>query len=371
MTSASAWLAALATLLCWMHIGRADAQVGNATPAARLEVRAAPECTTQQDVASRVLARAPRIRFRDDPAAFAVRADFTILRKDEVVGDLVMAGPAAKPSLRRVVARSCDEAADAISLIIAVTLDPTSAGAVGMAAGRNEASASTGAPSTGATPAGASAPASLPPPPVATAAPAPTSNASPPDSAVAGRRAGPSSFAPLASRPRIGVDLAAQSFFGAAPDFMPGVALYALAALDREALFSPAVLLGITHAWRTGLAEPGGTASFMLDATTLDLCAVRLRSGAIEVRACGSGLLGLLSSSGADTRAPASRSRPFVVVGAAAILSADLGSVLAVSARLTAGATLVRDSFEFGPAQFYQVAPVSVSGSLGFGIRLP
>jgi hypothetical protein len=379
MISASAWLAALASLLLWVHIGRADTPLGIPTPAAHLDVRATPECTSQKDIASRVLARAPRIRLAEDPpqrlaplsgeraepTAFAVRAEFTVLRSGEVVGELVMAGPMAKPSFRRVVARSCDEAADAIALIIAVTLDPTSAGAAGAATGRGEASASTGAPA-----AGASATAGAPPPAVVKPAP---SSAEPPAAAIpaAVGRVERSSSALPAARGRIGIDLAAQSFFGPAPDFMPGVALYAVGALDRDALFSPAMVLGATHAWRTGLAEPGGTASFTLDATTLDLCAVRLRSAAIEARACGSALLGLLSSSGADTRAPASRSRPFVVAGAAAILTADLGSVFALSGRLTAGATLVRDSFEFGPAIFYRAAPICVSGSVGVGVRLP
>jgi len=35
------------------------------------------------------------------------------------------------------------------------------------------------------------------------------------------------------------------------------------------------------------------------------------------------------------------------------------------------GATLVRDSFEFGSTIFYQAGPITTSASLGIGARLP
>jgi hypothetical protein len=135
---------------------------------------------------------------------------------------------------------------------------------------------------------------------------------------------------------------------------MPGISVYAIAALDRDALWSPAIMVGVTHAWRNSLAEPGGTASFTLDAASLDTCALRLRLSVIEARACGSALVGRLSARGDNTSAPATVARPFVTIGGAAVLTAGLGSIVELSARLGAGLTLLRDSYEFAPTIFYR-----------------
>jgi hypothetical protein len=378
MTSASARLAALAALLVWMQTGltrSARAASGPAATVARLEVRAAPDCASRQDLAARVLARSPGVRFVDDGAALTIRADFAALRDGEVVVELVIVGRGAGQSSRRLVARSCDEAADAIALIIAVTLNPTSNPSVaGPDAGASREEEEVGVPSGGPS-ASASAAPTAPPTPAAPSAAEATEQApavAKGQETATARRVEPTSPTPsTVVRPRIGADVAVQSFLGASPEVMPGVAVYAYAALDRAALWSPAIVLGATHAWRTGLPEPGGTASFALDAGTLDACAVRARLSVIEARACASTLVGLLSISGSETRAPAATARPFVVAGAAAILTADLGSILSLSARLTAGATIVRDSFEFTPVVFYRAPPVSLSAGLGIGVHVP
>ena len=63
---------------------------------------------------------------------------------------------------------------------------------------------------------------------------------------------------------------------------MPGVAAYAIATMDRDTLWSPAIALGVLHAWRSDLPEPGGSASFSLDAATVDACVLRLRASTRE-----------------------------------------------------------------------------------------
>ena len=45
-----------------------------------------------------------------------------------------------------------------------------------------------------------------------------------------------------------------------------------MAALDRDELWSPAVVLGAMHAWRSGFVEAGGTAAFTLDVAYLIQC---------------------------------------------------------------------------------------------------
>jgi hypothetical protein len=152
---------------------------------------------------------------------------------------------------------------------------------------------------------------------------------------------------------------------------MPGVAVYVVAALNRDAPWSPALFLGGTHAWTTDLTEPGGTAAFTLDALSLDACALRAAASVFDARACANTVVGQLTSTGSTTRNPATAARPFAVAGVATILTVRLLPPLELSARLAAGATLVRDSFEFTPVVFYRAAPVTLSGSLGLGVRWP
>jgi hypothetical protein len=149
---------------------------------------------------------------------------------------------------------------------------------------------------------------------------------------------------------------------------MPGISLYAFGALDRSGLWSPALMLGITHAWRNGLREKGGTASFLFDAASLDACILRVRMSVVEARPCVSALVGRLAASGSQTTAAAAASRPFATLGGAAVLTADLGSMLELSLRLGVGATLVRDSYEFQPTVFHRAASVTTQASLGIGM---
>jgi hypothetical protein len=106
-----------------------------------------------------------------------------------------------------------------------------------------------------------------------------------------------------------------QTIFGPAPAVMPGVALTGMIALDRDSVWSPALFVGATHAWRNDLPEPGGAASFALDAASVDACPLRLAWSLLVTRPCVSGLVGRMASSvDACPRRPAppARSRPRV-----------------------------------------------------------
>jgi hypothetical protein len=152
---------------------------------------------------------------------------------------------------------------------------------------------------------------------------------------------------------------------------MPAVAAYLVAAVDRDTWWAPAIVVGATHSWITGIQRPGGSAAFFLDAGSLDACPITAHASFLEARACVSALGGALTSSGRETVRPGGRTRPFVLAGAAAIVTARLGSVFVLVARLAGGATLIRDSYEFAPPAFYRAAPVTGSGSLGLGVRWP
>jgi hypothetical protein len=152
---------------------------------------------------------------------------------------------------------------------------------------------------------------------------------------------------------------------------MPAAAVHVIAGLERPSVLSPAVALGATHAWRAGVVEQGGTAVFLLDAATLDACPLRVELAPITARPCGAALVGRLSAAGRKTRdAPGSVDRPFGVVGASLLLTADWGSIVKPVVRAAAGVNLVRDSFTFTPVVFHRVPATTASLSLGLSIRL-
>jgi len=335
-----------------------------ATPtAARLEVDAASGCATRADLVTRVRARSPRVSFVDDADALVVRAQFSTLPSGGASGELTLTRPGTKPVSRRVTAQSCAEAVDALALMIAVTLDPTtvdphgSATAAGSAgttgASKDESKGSARDENAQPLRPGASTPVPSRTTPEAEPEPEPTPEPS------------------LPSRPRFGAELAFQSFFGPTPGIMPGIALYVMAGVDRPALFSPVVLLGGTHAWRTA-EEERGTATFLFDAASFDACPFRWVWQRVEARPCGSVLVGRLSARASETRnAPGEIARPFWVVGGAALVTVEIAWALEASARVGVGANLVRDSFVFTPDTFHEVPPVTVAGSVGVGMRLP
>ena len=201
-----------------------------------------------------------RRRRRSTPSVVVTSA-----RPGNVVAELVLATPGTEQPPRRFVARSCAEAADAIALIIAVTLDPTL---------KRNAADTSGASST------AEGGADRAPPPAEKPADRSTAAAaSPAASAARHRRSRRRRPRRLPARRQFGASVAGQTIFGPAPAVMPGIAIYGMAALERDGVWSPALFLGATHVWRDDLSEPGGTASFTLDAASLDACPLRLGAG--------------------------------------------------------------------------------------------
>jgi hypothetical protein len=402
-------LVAALSLLAVTRVAAADGDAATAT--ARLEVQALPDCTSREEVAARVAARSRRIHFDDDAAGPTLRAVIAAGPRGGAVGELVIVQPDGRSSTRRLAAPSCAEATDAIALIIALTFDPAAATTAGhvsptaagrqaapagrpattgghpaavasrttQTAGANESTATT--TTTGTTtasepprapPVGASLHESPPPrpPEPATTATAPA----PPPIAVDAEPSGVVTSSPpvaVATQSRFGAGALGQAIFGPAPGALPGVGVYLIAALDRDALWSPAVVVSATHAWSGGLVEPGGTATFTFDAASLDACALRLHLAFWTARACATALYGRLAASGSETYSPASATRPFAAAGGAALLSVELGRVFELAGRVGAGASLIRDSFAFSPTVFHRTADVTVAAGLGLGVRFP
>ena len=310
----------------------AAASVPEAAPTrARLELRNAADCLSPTDLAERVASRSPRIQFVDDAAVYA-KVVVTSAHPGNIVAELVLATPGAEQPPRRFVARSCAEAADAIALIIAVTLDPT------------------GADTSAHPPPAEPAPPPPPTPAVETVAPAAPVPA-------------------IASKRRFGAYVAGQTIFGPAPAVMPGFALYGMAELDRGGVWVPALFVGATHVWRNDLSETGGTASFTLDAASVDACPLRLGGSRLVARPCAAALVGRLATTGTDAGREASFARPFATAGVA--VAAGFGTTVEVSARLAAGVTLIRDWYDFNGVVFHRAGAITIAANVGVGLRWP
>ena len=355
----------------------ASALPGASDSIVRIDVHAPAGCSSRGALAARVTARSPRIRFAGERATWAVKATVAPVRPGEVVGELTVLEAGKRVVSRRLLAQSCDEATDALALIVSVTLDPTSAA--------ENATAATQSPASDARRSAETMPAAaLPPNPISEPSPkeAPPQPSEPnpgqrreerderqPKEPVAETAV---AEAPESAMQRIlAIHLAGQTVLGPAPALMPGVALYASVAFDRSPLWSPALILGLVHAWRSGLGQQGGSASFQLDALTLDACVPRFGHQRIQGRLCASVLAGRMVASGSDTTAAATQARPFVSVGGSAVVSGRVASMVELSLRLAMGATLIRDSYEFAPTTFYQASGMTTLVSLGIGLRSP
>ena len=374
-------------------LGVARVAVGQddlAVTTARLEVQALPDCTTREELVARVAARSRRIRFDDEASGPSIRAVIAPAPRGGAVGELLIAQSGGRSSSRRLSAASCAEATDAIALIIALTLDPDSATKPSttptpkpppksIPAPATTAAAATSARTAPATTeraherASSEAPAARPPTPPTASQPATPAGPAAPAAISNDERpvvVAETPAQPVATQSRFGAGATAQAIFGPAPGTLPGFAIYLLAALDRDALWSPAAVIWATHASSSGLAEPGGTAAFTLDDLTLDACALRLRLSVLEARGCATGIYGRLAATGSKTYSPATVARPFAVAGGALLLSAVLGRV-ELTGRIGGGASLIRDSFAFAPSVFHRTDAVTVAASLGLGVRFP
>jgi hypothetical protein len=337
-----------------------------AAQSARLEVRSAPDCMSRSEVAARVASRSQRIKFVDD-ATVSAQVEVTSARPGNVVVEVVLASAGGKQPPRRFVARSCAEAADAAALMIAVTLDPKLArkASDGLP---EEQKVSDGAQAPGRSAAPEAAPGTPSRPAEAPPERRPDTQEPPPPAKI--EAVAPPGRAPTqAGSPSFGVQVTGETIFGPAPSVMPGFALRAMAALDRESRWSPAIFLSLMHSWRSGLSQPGGSASFTLDAASVDACPLRLRWSRLAARPCASAMVGRFETRGADTDNAASAARPYATAGGAVIVTVEAKVELA--ARLGVGATLIRDSYEFASSVFHRASPVTVSASLGVGFRWP
>ena len=267
--------------------GRSDPAVSADAPIlAALDIQAPATCATREALMARVLARAPRIRFTDGrDATIALRATVQPTSRGPTVAELVVF-PAGKPrTTRRLTAKSCAEALDALALVIAIALDPTSESPGAIDAGSD----SSGADRAGSKP---SVPEASSRAPAAESFAAESKETAPEVRPPRSPSWPPSPSPPRARVARYAFGVTAGALFGPAPRALPAVGAFVNAEVDRGSVWSPALELSARHGTRDRLVEPGGTAEFALDTLTVDLCPLRLRASALQARPCGAVLGG-------------------------------------------------------------------------------
>jgi hypothetical protein len=334
-------------------------------------VTSTKSCGSKEQLVLRVKSRLPGARFVEQEGELRVHARFTPGEGGRTAGELFLVREGEDLLLRALEATSCDDAVDGIALILAVTLDPTIA---------IESEAEPAAASLPSTPPGSEGQQGAP-----TSAGSP-SNSEPRATASLGNEypSDPGSVPDYladdeAESPKSRADapwfvsgtIGGEGAWGPAPQAMPGVSGYVMVGLAAPSVWSPAVAIGGVSLWSPDLEQPGGTASFTLDAVTLDGCPVRFAFRPFEARACASALIGRFAATGSNTRNPTSTTRPFVALGGLGVLAWDVGSHVEVSARLAPRANLYRDDFEFAERVFRAVPALTLSASLGVGLRWP
>jgi hypothetical protein len=332
-----------------------------------------------------VLKRTQRVRFVESGERLTVRLSIAP-QGDGLDARVVLQAPGRADVVRHIASPDCDDALDALALVVAISLEAQSQEirvAPRVAPRRPPSRARPkpaplpeppAPPEVSAEPDPVAAPIAPEPPPAEVPAPPAEPEkppaAAPPEPATAERPeleiapptpavsvemdkdpeldAGPS----MTSEPE-GLGLAggisAQVLFGVVPEAMLGGQVWLRGAWERESMWSPELTLGFAHQRRDGyVREDEGQADFELNAGSLALCPLRLGSSTLHVRPCAVGSAGRLKSSGHRTFFPGEYDRPWVTLGGEVQGVARLG-VLELRASLGLVGPLIRDRFRFGP----------------------
>jgi hypothetical protein len=360
-------------------------------------------CGSADDFATRVLERTDAVRFVRKGQRVAIRLQIE-RRAAGLDASVSIEARGRAPLRRHIESPDCDDALDALALVVAIGVEARSASV-------RAASPARGAPPTTATPSepvagsGAVPAAELPSPevpPVSAASAEPQAPTPPPSTVAASaspiaqtspgqplppaiaslERRDPEVGAPVpAAAPthfHFGAGISALMSFGIAPDPLLGGAVWVAMDWQGGGLWSPELVLSALHQRLDGLSIQSGAVDFALSAAAISICPLRLGSSVWQMRPCAAGSFGRLATEAYDTYDPRSSERPWAAVGGALELTAAIG-IVELRATLGASAPLARDGYRFGGAcsgaaceadVFHRVAPVIWSGAAGAGVRL-
>lgn len=359
-----------------------DAKADEAPLRARLRFSSPARCGSAADFGERVQRRAPRIRFGSRGAdRVSVRIASGASGLDASV---TLTSGGRRISQRRIEAETCEDALDALALVVAVTLEgqertrrervrrarPAVAPAPSEPTPEPEPVAAAPAepisePAASPEPAAPAESAPAEPPPEPEPPPPPP----PPAPAIADTPPAPSS----AERPswRAGLGAGAAFNVGAGPSLLPGWLVYGRFGWEIAPLWSPELILSFSSLGRDGFEQASGRADFEVQSLSAELCPLRWSLGPVDGLPCLQLVYGRLQARGYDTIAAAEYDRPWTTLGASAQLTAHL-SFIELRAQVGAGFPLARDTFRFEPEPtVHRVPLVSFGGSIAAGLRFP
>jgi hypothetical protein len=381
------------------------------------------ECGRADDFAARVMRRTRAVRFVSSGERIAVRLAIERRAQGGLDASVKIAARGRPAVTRRIQSPDCNDALDALALVVAISVegrgratDSSAPGAARRVAPRKTTPPASTAPVPGASdaaqPAPAKAPATTDPPalepsteaapaagagvsetaeaPVVVEAPAPAPPAaaasapappkvvaeSPPEASWAADESLPVLGDARQEHLAFGGGLAAQVSLGIGPEALLGGALWVSVGWRRPGLWSPEVNLSWMYQRLDNFEDPLGDASFTLNGGSIDLCPLRIGNATFEARPCATAMSGRIVSEGHQTFEARTENRPWGAIGGTIELSARLGLV-ELRAAIGAAAPLVRDEYRFGGEcagraceadVFHRVEPVIWSGALGAGV---
>jgi hypothetical protein len=314
-----------------------------------LEYRAFDRCPDESAFEAQVRAHTPRVSFAEAAArTFEVRIDAGTA---SVVGRLVVRRADHVEGTRQIRAPSCDEAAEALALMVALAVDPSAVLIAPVAKRAGDAG-----PPPNAGPETSNAP---PPPPVTM------------DTGSTAREVEvPRAVAEPGARRTlyVGMDVAV------ATDVMPsatvGLSPYAGWSANRRGFIEPGVRLAFVHGSSATAAAAGGTASFEWNVGRADGCLLSWPGGSARLLACGRAEAGVLDASGADVSSPRGATRGWLSAGPLLRFEWTIVSTLFLDADAAAMFHITDNRFYFSPDATIYVVPVAgLEAATGLGLH--
>jgi hypothetical protein len=262
-------------------------------------------------------------------------------------GRLTVHDPEGRKTVREIEAGDCQEAVDALALVVALVVNPRASAPEAPAAVPEETQPILPEPAPQ-----ASAPIAQ------DRAPAPASTPSSPtgDAALWTFRAG----------------LAAWGVGAIAPEPLLGarasVELLNLAAR----VVAPSFRVSLGYATHAGFVVDGGTANFAHASTSVQVCPLRLPpAGPLVLRPCFMTDVGFVFAQGSDALNPRGATRPWADIGIGGRMEWMLSRRLGLDLDVACMFPIWRDRFLFGSHSFHQVASAGGVVALGFVMRIP
>lgn len=352
---------------------RATAEPPSAAgPPVFIEVASPDGCGSSHELARRVAHRSDRVRIASSPdGAVLARAEIRNVAPGGIEATLTMTEPGGRRWSRLVRSATCEEALDAIALVLAVAFSPELNPApepepVPPRPRPVEPRSKPSQPEVRLAPVPAQA--APEPPPPEPPPPPPVEPTPVPRPIVVDTSPEPKAAPPFEST--VGSAGAGAGFlWGPAPEAMFGISIFGSLRWNRDSVISPAVHLRGSHHWLFGYAAPGGVANFNLDSATLSGCPIWLQEHRVSGQLCATFEGGRLLVRGTETVEGATRSRPYFAAGASLAVDVEFVRGFALTTFANAALPLARDSFQFQPEVFYQVPVVVLTAGAGLAVR--